>query len=411
MKLSIVIVNYNVKYYLHQCLMSVEKAMRDFTCDVVVVDNCSSDGSVEFLRKMHPCVRFIENSENQGYACANNIAIRESNSDYVLLLNPDTIITEETLASCLAFMDEHPKAGVLGLKMLKENGTFALESRRGVPTPSTAFYKMCGLTSLFPKSRMFGKYYMQYLDKEEVNRIEIVSGAFAFLRRQCLNETGYLDEDFFMYGEDIDLSYRILKRGWENYYLPTPILHYKGESTQKSSYRYVYRFYNAMLIFFNKHYGHYSILFSLPVKGAILAKGCMEYIHMKLHKCKSIKNEQDKYLRKHQCVYVGNATDYEAVSGIMTNKVADIRHIEYSDQDSVEVQANRIMTLLSSSCLSYVVVNIEDCNIGQTLVLMQQMANYVEALPRKQRKHVSIPKLATYMPSLQKVITSKHIFE
>lgn len=150
MKLSIVIVNYNVKYYLHQCLMSVEKAMRDFTCDVIVVDNCSSDGSVEFLRKMHPCVRFIENSENQGYACANNIAIRESNSDYVLLLNPDTIITEETLASCLAFMDEHPKAGVLGLKMLKENGTFALESRRGVPTPSTAFYKMCGLTS-FPK--------------------------------------------------------------------------------------------------------------------------------------------------------------------------------------------------------------------------------------------------------------------
>lgn len=235
MKLAIVIVNYNVKYYLHQCLMSVEKAIRDFTCDVIVVDNCSSDGSVEYLRKMHPGVRFIENSENVGFARANNIAIRESNSDYVLLLNPDTLITEETLSSCLAFMDQHPKAGVLGLKMLKENGTFALESRRGVPTPSTAFCKMCGFTSLFPKSRRFGKYYMQYLDKEEVNRIEIVSGAFAFLRRQCLNETGYLDEDYFMYGEDIDLSYRILKRGWENYYLPTPILHYKGESTQKIS--------------------------------------------------------------------------------------------------------------------------------------------------------------------------------
>ena len=210
MKLTVVIVNYNVKSYLHQCLHSVERAIRGMNAEVVVVDNASTDASVEELSASFPWVKFIANTENVGFSRANNQAIRQSKSDYVLLLNPDTVVGEEVLEACVSFMDSHADAGAVGVKMLREDGGFAWESRRGVPTLTTSFYKMVGLCSLFPHSRVFGKYYMRYLDENEVNRIEIISGAFMMLRRSALNEVGLLDETFFMYGEDIDLSYRLL---------------------------------------------------------------------------------------------------------------------------------------------------------------------------------------------------------
>lgn len=301
MKLSVIIVNYNVKYYVDQCLRSVLRAFRvmqeetngdgkgvrheDWEAEVIVVDNHSVDGSVEYLQQRYPqsdypMLHIVASMHNQGFARGNNLAIRQSQGDYILLLNPDTIVGEHVLLQCVHFMDEHSDAGAVGVRMLGCEGKKAMESRRGLPSPMVAFYKMIGLTSRFPKSHVFGHYYMGYLPWDEPGQIEVVSGAFCMLRRTALDKVGLLDEDFFMYGEDIDLSYRILKGGYHNYYLPLEILHYKGESTVKSSFRYVHVFYEAMLIFFRKHYSSMSLLLSVPIKFAIYAKATMALVGM-----------------------------------------------------------------------------------------------------------------------------------
>ncbi len=283
MKLSIVIVNYNVRFYLEQCLLSVEKALTGVCGEVFVVDNNSSDDSMSYLQSKFPWVRYIENKENVGFSCANNQAIREVRGEYVLLLNPDTFIGERTLRECIDFMDKNPQAGMCGVGMLKADGSFAPESRRGVPTPFVAFCKMSGLGALFPKSRLFGGYYMQYLNKHSINPIEIVSGAFMFIRKEALDKVGLLDEAFFMYGEDIDLSYRVLKAGYQNYYIPTQILHYKGESTKKDSIKYVNAFHKAMVIFFKKHFAQYSVIYSAFITLTVVMRGTMSYLMQKTY--------------------------------------------------------------------------------------------------------------------------------
>ncbi len=282
MKLSIVIVNYNVKYYLEQCLGALQRSAKDVESEVFVVDNHSRDGSVEYLQEKFPDVIFIGSNHNLGFARANNLAIRQCAGEYVLLLNPDTIVCENTLHDVLAFMDEHPSAGAAGVRMLKTDGSDAMESRRGLPTPMTSFYKMCGLCARYPRNHRFGKYYMSYLPWDQPVRIEVISGAFCMIRRAAIDKVGLLDDDFFMYGEDIDYSFRMLKAGYENWYYPSRILHYKGESTQKSSFRYVHVFYGAMLIFLRKHYGNMSLFLSFPVKMAIYAKASAELIRMKI---------------------------------------------------------------------------------------------------------------------------------
>lgn len=278
MQLSIVIVSYNVRPYLAQCLESVAAAIEGIDAEVWVVDNASADDSVDYVRQAFPWVRLIENKANVGFSRANNAAICQAQGDYILLLNPDTILSRSTLHDALKLMGEHPDAGALGTMMLNHDGSFALESRRGIPTPATAFYKMSGLCRLFPKHRLFGKYYMQYLDAAQDSQIEIISGAFMLIRRTTLDEVGYLDEDYFMYGEDIDLSYRILQHGWQNWYLPSPIIHYKGESTKLTSMRYVYNFYNAMLIFFNKNLRRKYRGMSWLVKVAVYVCGALVMI-------------------------------------------------------------------------------------------------------------------------------------
>ena len=278
MKLSVVIVNYNVKHFLEQCLHSLEQAAAGIDHEVIVVDNASTDGSTEYITTRFPSIKWMACRENNGFSKGNNIAIAQAKGEYILLLNPDTIVTKEAVAGCVEFMDTHADAGACGVYMLRTDGTFAPESRRALPTPFVSFCKMSGLSKLFPKSRTFGRYYMQYLDKEETNPIEIISGAYMMLRHSTIKKTGALDEDFFMYGEDIDLSYRILKAGYNNYYLPLRILHYKGESTNKSSYRYVHTFYRAMQLFFKKHYSHYSLLVSLPINIAIWTRAILAYI-------------------------------------------------------------------------------------------------------------------------------------
>lgn len=272
MKLSVVIVNYNVSHYLLQCVDSLSHALRGTDSEVIVVDNHSRDNSVTLLRQYHPEVRIVENLHNLGFAKANNIAIRQSRGEYVLLLNPDTIVSESVVKGVISFLDSHPEAGSAGVRMLNADGTVAPESRRGVPTPMTAFYKLSGLCGMFPNSRRFGRYYLGHLPWDSPQQIEVVSGAFCMLRTSVLKNVGLLDEDYFMYGEDIDLSYRILKSGTTNWYVPETILHYKGESTHKSSFRYVHVFYQAMHIFFRKHFSHLGLFISIPIKTAIIVK-------------------------------------------------------------------------------------------------------------------------------------------
>lgn len=270
-KICIVIVSYNVCQLLDECLQSVKRALQGIDGEIYVVDNLSTDGTVETLQPRHSDVHFIANKQNVGFACANNQAIRCTDSEYVLLLNPDTVVYENTLRGVLDFMDQHPEAGGAGVRMLTREGKPAPESRRAIPTPWVAMLKMLGATR---------RYYMSHLSWDEPGQIEAISGAFCMLRRKALDQIGLLDEDYFMYGEDIDLSYRLLKGGWQNWYLPFDIIHYKGESTQKSTFRYVHTFYQAMLIFFRKHYGHLSVFFSLPIQLAIYFRALMALMQM-----------------------------------------------------------------------------------------------------------------------------------
>lgn len=305
MKLTVIIVNYNVKFFVEQCLDSLERALDGIDSEVFVVDNHSSDGSIEYLKPRFPKVIFIESNHNLGFARANNMAIRQAEGQYVLLLNPDTFVGEQTIKQAIEFMDLHPKAGGAGVKMFNTDGTKALESRRGLPTPLTSFYKMCGLCSKFPESRRFGKYYMGYLSWDKPERIDIISGAFCLMRKEALDKAGHLDEDFFMYGEDIDLSYRLLKAGYDNWYLPLPILHYKGESTHKSSFRYVHVFYQAMLIFFKKHYGHMRLWVTLPIKAAIYVRSAMALVSMLTDKAKKSLGFVDTKRKFRKYVFIG----------------------------------------------------------------------------------------------------------
>ena len=271
MKLSIVIVNYNVKYFLEQCLISVQKACKGISSEIFVVDNNSVDGSVKMLREKFKDVILIANTDNKGFSKANNQAIRKSKGEYVLLLNPDTIVEDDTFRKVVLFMDEHPDGGGLGVKMIDGNGKYLPESKRGFPSPEASFYKIFGLSKLFPKSKMFSKYHLGYLDKEKTYSVDVLAGAFMLLRKSVLDKIGLLDESFFMYGEDIDLSYRIVKAGYKNYYYPeTRIIHYKGESTKKSSVNYVVIFYKAMVIFAKKHLSKKNAkLFSFLINIAI----------------------------------------------------------------------------------------------------------------------------------------------
>lgn len=255
MQLSIIIVNYNVKYFLEQCLASVRRAAAGMEVEVIVVDNHSTDGSVAYLQPLFPEVQFIALAHNPGFAKANNLALPHCRGQYLLFLNPDTIIAEDTLSKTIAFMEAHPDAGALGIRMLDGSGRFLPESKRGFPSPLTSLYKQLGLHRLFPHSTVFARYYLGHLPNHENNVVDVLAGAFMLLRKEVLDKVGSFDEQFFMYGEDIDLSYRITQAGWKNYYFAdSSIIHFKGESTAKHSMRYVKVFYQAMLLFVKKHF-------------------------------------------------------------------------------------------------------------------------------------------------------------
>lgn len=352
--LTVVIVSYNVRYYLEQCLGALQRALRNVDAEVVVVDNHSRDGSIDYLRSRFPEVSFIASHHNLGFARANNLAIRQSQSKYVLLLNPDTIVAEDTIDHVIRFMETHEKSGGVGVRMLTATGESAMESRRGLPTPMTAFYKMSGLCSRFPKSRRFGRYYMSYLPWNTASKIEIISGAFCMLRRKAIDEIGLLDETFFMYGEDIDLSYRLIRGGYENWYVPETILHYKGESTKKSSFRYVHVFYEAMLIFFRKYYGHLSVLLSIPIKTAIYAKACVALIKMLGHR---MRKSLGFYLSRHnsQPVYIviGSKESLAQCKTIAFREGMDAQFIEGNGRTNPNGHQTESLPKQSAVCVVY----------------------------------------------------------
>jgi GT2 family glycosyltransferase len=277
MKLSIIIVSYNVKYLLEQCLNSVLKATQQIEIEVFVVDNDSSDNTIDYLQPKFPQVRFIANQENVGFSTANNQAIALAEGEYILLLNPDTVIGENTLMRVCEFMDKHPEGGGLGVKMIDAFGRFLPESKRGFPSLWNSFCKMSGLLALFPHTQLFGQYHLRYLNEDELHEVPVLAGAFMLLRKSVLDKIGWLDESFFMYGEDIDLSYRIQQGGYKNFYFPEPIIHYKGESTKKD-FKYVRIFYNAMLIFYDKHYANAGWVHKRLVHLAVNASACIAAI-------------------------------------------------------------------------------------------------------------------------------------
>jgi len=260
MKLTVIIVNYNVRHFLEQCLISVFQAIEDIDGEIIVVDNNSADGSCSMITSNFPEVKLICNKSNLGFSKANNQAFKIASGEYILLLNPDTVVEEETFHECIRFMNTTKDAGAAGVKMIDGKGKFLPESKRALPTPLTAFYKIFGLNLLFPRSKYFNRYYLGHLSENEIHKIDVLTGAFMFIRKEALDKAGLFDEDYFMYGEDIDLSYRLMKVGYNNYYLPEPsIIHYKGESTRRTEFNFTKHFYKSMLIFVKKHFGNKKI--------------------------------------------------------------------------------------------------------------------------------------------------------
>jgi GT2 family glycosyltransferase len=255
LQLSIIIVNYNVKHFLEQCLQSVLLAGKNITFEILVVDNNSTDGSIDYLPSLFPQVNFIWLDKNVGFAKANNIAVLQAKGDYILFLNPDTIIAEESLETTLSFIKANENIGSVGVKMIDGSGQFLKESKRAFPSPTTSLFKIMGLAKAFPHSKIFAKYHLGHLSNNENHEVDVLAGAFMLIPKKVINEVGSFDEDFFMYGEDVDLSYRIQKAGYKNYYFAqTTIIHFKGESTKKGSLNYVRLFYKAMNQFVHKHY-------------------------------------------------------------------------------------------------------------------------------------------------------------
>jgi len=254
-KLSIIIVNYNVRQYLKDLIHSIRKAVKNISSELIVVDNHSVDGSIHMLKNTFPEVILIENETNTGFASAANTGIKKSSGEYILLINPDTVVNEDTFEKMIEFFENNPDCGLAGCKILNPDRSIQLACRRSFPTPTSALFKLIGLSKLFPKNKIFGKYNLSYLPEDEKAEIDAVSGSFMMFRKKIIDDIGLLDEKYFMYGEDLDFCYRIKKKGWKICYNPkASILHYKGKSTEKGNLNQIKNFYKAMDIFVNTHY-------------------------------------------------------------------------------------------------------------------------------------------------------------
>jgi GT2 family glycosyltransferase len=327
LQLSIIIINYNVKFFLEQCLSSVVKACKNIEAEILVVDNNSSDGSRIFFANRFPNVYFIWKNENAGFAKANNEALKLAKGEKILFLNPDTIIPEDCFEKCLTFFSENPFAAAIGVRMIDGTGTYLPESKRGFPSLPTSFYKMSGLTKLFPRSKIFAKYYLGHLPENEITEADVLSGAFIMTKKKVLDITGSFDESFFMYAEDIDLSFRIQKAGYKNYYFPeTTIIHFKGESIQRNSLQHIKIFYGAMLLFAKKHYiGRTAFAYKTFINAAKWLKLISASIKS-IFQSNSLANTNNILARN--VLVISDAVDFDKISISIKNTAQGLNNVE-----------------------------------------------------------------------------------
>ncbi|OZA65091.1 MAG: hypothetical protein B7X72_08005 [Sphingobacteriia bacterium 39-39-8] len=343
LELSIIIVNYNVRFFLEQCLHSVYKAVQGLNAEVWVVDNASTDGSLDYLQPLFPWVHFLPNPENIGYARANNQALTHCRGRYILFLNPDTLVAEDCFRLCLDFMQAQPMAGAMGIRMLDGSGKFLPESKRAFPSPVSALYKLTGLSGFFPRSAVCNHYSLGHLSQDQNHQVDVLAGAFMLLPKSVLDQVGSFDERFFMYGEDIDLSYRVQKAGFQNYYFAgSSIIHFKGESTRKGSLNYVLLFYNAMRLFVQKNYsGGRAGIFAFFIQLAILIRGAFSIIYrLLLAPINSIMGSGHKISPNQIALLAAEGQDQKAVEILNNTGLAASNSLTYLPEDKQVLKNN-----------------------------------------------------------------------
>ncbi|SHG42600.1 Glycosyltransferase, GT2 family [Flavobacterium fluvii] len=326
MQLSVIILNYNVRYFLELCVLSVQKAILNIDAEIIVIDNNSQDDSCEMMKNRFPNVKLIENKENSGFPKGNNIGVSQAQGEYVCILNPDTVVAEDTFTKVLAFAKKQKDLGIVGVKLIDGTGNFLPESKRGTPTPFVAFTKITGLYKVFPNT--FGKYYAQHLSENVTGKVEILVGAFMLMKRELYNDIGGFDENCFMYSDDIDLSYMALKKGKSNYYFhETSVIHYKGESTVKDG-TYMKRFREAMNFFYKKHF-RVSILFSV-----FMEMGIVFFSFVKMFQGKSkTKLSPKKYILVSDNEILGEKLEKQFEQKMELQKTVD----SFSDKGAAEI--------------------------------------------------------------------------
>jgi N-acetylglucosaminyl-diphospho-decaprenol L-rhamnosyltransferase len=342
MRLSVIIVSYNVKYYLEQCLCSVIAACKNIQSEIIVVDNASGDNAIKYLQPKFSTVVFIENEMNEGFAKANNKALSIAKGQYILYLNPDTLISENVISTAISFLEHNKRAGAVGVKMIDGNGDFLPESKRSFPSTMASFFKLSGMAALFPRSGLFNKYALGNLDDDSMHEANVLSGAFFLSCKKILTDLNGFDEDFFMFGEDIDLSYRIIQQGYKNYYLGNNIIiHFKGESTRNDK-AYVKNFYDAMTIFINKHYPFAS---SVLLKPAIAAA---KIISSSTKKIKQLLPEQEVSKASKHFILLGD-------EGAVASAAAILEANNYSFQTLIKKDDDIATVVNTITCLTNLV--------------------------------------------------------
>ncbi len=375
LKLSIIIINFNVKYFLEQCLCSVTRACKNIDAEIFVVDNLSTDGSQKYFKGNFKAVNFIWNTENVGFSKANNQVFKLVTGDVILFLNPDTILAEDCLEKCLDCFKSEDDTGALGIRMIDGSGIFLKESKRGFPSVFTSLCKLSGLTALFPSSKIFARYYLGHLEQHLNHEADVLSGAFMMIRKSVLNKTGGFDERFFMYGEDIDLSFRIQKAGYKNrYFADTTILHFKGESTKKNSPAYIKSFFGAMSVFVKKHHGSifaemYHVLIQIAINIKIFNTGILDLLQSSPRHTRALfKNEK--------CLIIGDKKAFEFVQSILQKN--NIESLLYGESDpngiTVEKRAinlNNLSLFVQQQHIKQIVFCINEFSAKETIELME----------------------------------------
>lgn len=401
MKLSVVIVNYNVKYYLEQCLYALYKALSGIESEVVVVDNASIDGAESYIAPKFPSLKWIQNTTNAGFSKAANQGILRTTGEYVLLLHPDTLIPDNVLVQCLDFMEKHPEAGAVGVRALHSNGAYAVESRRSSPHPIPLFYKVMGLATLFPQSCIFGRYYCSRVSPLIEQDVDILPGFFTLFRRKAGEEVGFMDEGFYLFGVDIEFSYSLQKLGWKNYYIPTPILHYKGESVNRESFRYNYWFYRSILIFFKKHYVHYNWL-SMPIRIGIYVKATSTWLFNQKRRIGRWMGLERRIKKKATFFFIGTTAMLAAGRELCNRRHLNGRFFNIEEKPSLadygHNELRRVWDAKTDERTTvYVVYDMDKFTVGKVLEIFSQHPN----------NHV---RLGTYSLSSPVLLTDRYIF-